>query len=106
YYYRVRAYNSFSGGSYSAYSNIVSVTTPQAPPVGTGDGLAAAYYLDAPHLSGTPALTRVDAKIDFVWGNGSPDPAIGADQVSVRWTGQFIPTTTQTYTLHTISDDG
>jgi fibronectin type 3 domain-containing protein len=106
FYYRVRAYNSFSGGSYSAYSNIVSVTTPQAPPVGTGDGLAAAYYLDAPHLSGTPALTRVDPTIDFDWGNGSPGPGIGTDQFSVRWTGQFKPSTTQTYTFHTISDDG
>jgi fibronectin type 3 domain-containing protein len=106
FYYRVRAYNSFSGGSYSTYSNVVSVTTPQAPPVGTGDGLAAQYYLDAPHLSGTPALTRVDPTINFDWGGGSPGPGIGGDQFSVRWTGQFRPATSQTYTFHTISDDG
>src|SRR5262249_27249188 len=71
-----------------------------------GDGLAANYFLDAPHLNGTPALTRTDATIDFDWGTGAPGAGIGADHFSVRWTGSVKPTTTQTYTFHTNSDDG
>jgi fibronectin type 3 domain-containing protein len=106
YYYRVRAHNTFNTNSYSNYAVAPPVTTPQAPPMGNGDGLAANYFLDAPHLNGTPALTRTDPTIDFDWGAGSPDPAIGVDHFSVRWTGNVKPTTTQTYTFHTNTDDG
>ena len=31
-------------------------------------------------------LTRQDPNINFVWGDGSPDPAVPADDFSVRWT--------------------
>ena len=31
-------------------------------------------------------LTRQDPNINFVWGEGSPDPALPADDFSVRWT--------------------
>ena len=44
------------------------------------------YYTNR-NLSGTPALVRDDAQINFDWGNGSPAPGvIGADLFSVRWT--------------------
>lgn len=46
-----------------------------------------AEYFDNMSLSGTPALVRDEAKIDFDWGSGSPVPGtIGADRFSVRWT--------------------
>ncbi len=110
YYYRIRAHNTFNTNSYSAYLTAGPVTTPVAPPTGRGDGLAASYYLDTSangnHLNGTPALTRTDATINFDWGNGAPDPSLPADGFSVRWTGNVIPTTTETYTFHTYSDDG
>ena len=51
-------------------------------------------------------LTRIDPTVDFDWGGGSPDPGIGADTFSVRWTGQVVPLYSQTYTFYTQSDDG
>ena len=44
--------------------------------------------------------------VNFDWGGGSPDPAIGADQFSVRWTGQVQPRFSETYTFYTVTDDG
>ena len=51
-------------------------------------------------------LSRVDPGVNFDWGNGSPDPSIGADTFSVRWTGQIQPLFSETYTFYTLSDDG
>lgn len=45
-----------------------------------------ARYYDNIAFSGTPALTRQDANINFVWGEGSPDPALPDNGFSVRWT--------------------
>jgi hypothetical protein len=98
YYYRVRAFN--SGGN-SAYSNEASAAPQQ---LGTGTGLVGQYYdnTDFTNL----LVTRTDARIDFDWGNGSPDPSIGADGYSVRWTGYVQPFYSETYTFKTFSDDG
>ena len=98
YYYRVRAFN--SGGN-SAFSNEASAAPQQ---LGTGTGLVGAYYdnTDFTNL----LVTRTDARIDFDWGNGSPDPSIGADGYSVRWTGYVQPFYSETYTFKTFSDDG
>lgn len=70
---------------------------------GTG-GLFGEYF-DEKHLSNL-VLTRVDPTIKFNWGNGSPDPAIGPDQFSIRWTGWIEPEYSETYTFYTVSDDG
>jgi hypothetical protein len=43
-------------------------------------------YFDNKTLSGSPALIRNDAQIDFDWGVGSPASGIGDDNFSVRWT--------------------
>ena len=43
-------------------------------------------YFDNLSLSGTPALVRDDAQINFDWGSGSPAlGVIGTDKFSVRW---------------------
>ncbi|MGB6045119.1 MAG: PA14 domain-containing protein, partial [Pirellulales bacterium] len=70
----------------------------------TGDGLFAEYFddVDLVNLS----LTRIDATVDFGWGGGSPDPSIGVDTFSARWTGQVEPLFTETYTFQTTTDDG
>ncbi|HWE97883.1 MAG TPA: PA14 domain-containing protein, partial [Tepidisphaeraceae bacterium] len=108
--YEVQAHNTYNGTSVSAFTNVVTVTTPAPPPVGTGDGLSGAYFVDQvtsqPHFNAPATLTRTDASIDFDWGNGSPAPSITVDHFSVIWTGQFKPTTTQVYTFSTTSDDG
>jgi hypothetical protein len=43
-----------------------------------------AEYFDNRNLEGWPVLTRGDGAIDFDWGTGSPDPAVPADNFSVR----------------------
>jgi len=55
---------------------------------------------------GSLALTRTDPKIDFSWGTAAPDPLVGADNYSVRWTGEVEAAFTETYTFYTNSDDG
>ena len=69
-----------------------------------GTGLVAAYYdnRDFTNLK----VSRTDAQLNFDWGSGSPDPLLGADDFSVRWMGEVTPTTNETYTIFTTSDDG
>ena len=53
-----------------------------------------------------PKLTRVDAGVDFNWGLGSPDPTLGADKFSARWTGRLKTTVAGLHTFFVQSDDG
>ena len=80
-------------------SNTITVTIGEQ-----GTGLEGVYF-DNMDLS-NPKLTRIDPSIDFDWGYGSPDPAIGPDTFSVRWTGQIEPLYTETYTFYAVTDDG
>ncbi|MBD2644673.1 PA14 domain-containing protein [Nostoc foliaceum] len=82
------------------YSN---VNTPTPTP-GNGKGLKGEYYdnIDFTNLK----QTRTDATVNFNWGGGSPDPSIGADTFSVRWTGQVQAKYSETYNFYTTSDDG
>ena len=55
----------------------------------------------------TLALTRTDPQIDFNWGDpGGPDPAVGDDNFSVRWTGEIEVAFSEAYTFYTNSADG
>jgi len=71
---------------------------------GLGGGVRADYYrgMDLRNL----ALTRIDPQISFNWGNGEPDPLVGADNFSVRWTGEVEVAFTETYTFCAYIDDG
>lgn len=71
---------------------------------GTGDGLSGEYFDNSDFT--TLAFTRVDATVNFDWGSGSPDPSMGADTFSIRWTGEVQPRYSETYTFYTTSDDG
>lgn len=51
-------------------------------------------------------LDRVDATIDFDWGEGSPDASIAADSFSVRWEAHWDFDTSGPYTFHVTTDDG
>lgn len=84
----------------------VTVTAPPAPPPPpvAGTGLRATYY-DNKDFTG-PAVARTDPAVDFNWGTGSPDPAIGADTFSARWTGSLVPPAAGDYVFRTYSDDG
>ncbi len=67
-------------------------------------GLAGEYF-EGTNLT-TQRLARVDAPVDFAWGTGGPDPRIGTNSFSARWTGQVIPRFNETYAFTTVSDDG
>ena len=52
-------------------------------------------------------LTRTDPQIDFSWGDpGGPDPTVGDDSFSARWTGEVEAAFTETYSFYTSTDDG
>ena len=73
--------------------------------VGTaGTGLKGEYFdnMDFTNLK----LTRSDAQVNFDWGTGSPDPALGADTFSVRWSGLVLVPETGNYTFSTLNSDG
>lgn len=55
-------------------------------------GFQATYY-NSNDLSGTPALVRNDALINFDWHVNAP-PVTNGDGVSVNWSGTVIPTVT------------
>ncbi|MEV0381538.1 PA14 domain-containing protein [Nonomuraea sp. NPDC050643] len=67
-------------------------------------GLTATYFDNADLTA--PKVTRVDPVVDFDWGANAPDPAVGADTFSVRWTGKVVADKAETYTFITTSDDG
>jgi hypothetical protein len=71
---------------------------------GAGGGIKGQYYrgMDLNNLM----LVRTDPRIDFSWGSGGPDPAVGDDSFSCRWTGEVEAAFTETYTFYTNSDDG
>ncbi len=98
YYYVVTALNP---AGESPPSNQAAVT-PLAG--GSGTGLLGSYYNNIDFTALT--LSRTDATVDFNWGSGSPDPSLGVDTFSVRWTGRVEPLFSETYTFYTESDDG
>lgn len=62
-------------------------------------------YYGNPYLSGSPALVRDDAVIDFFWGPGTPAAGLPTDGFSVRWS-RLTYFTEGTYRFFATSDDG
>jgi hypothetical protein len=96
YYWRIDEFDGFE----TYKGDIWTFTT-----AGTGGGVRADYYkgMNFENL----ALTRTDPQIDFDWGDpGGPDPAVGNDNFSVRWTGEVEAAFTETYTFYPRTDDG
>jgi hypothetical protein len=50
--------------------------------------------------------TRVDPRIDWLWGDGTPDPDLGYDDFSIRWSGWIKIPVTGRYRFQTETDDG
>jgi len=75
--------------------------TPSA--ITSGDGLSATYYNNM-NFTGT-TVSRIDPRIDFNWGVGSPDSNIAPYSYSARWTGQIKADYSETYTFFTRTDD-
>jgi len=95
YYWRVDEFD--AAATYKG--DIWSFTTAKA-----GGGVKGQYYKGMNFES--LVLTRTDPQINFNWGNNAPDPIVGADSFSVRWTGEVEAAFTETYTFYTNSDDG
>ena len=64
-------------------------------------------YFNNISLTGSPAVTRTDGAINFMWPAGtSPAAGITVDNYSVRWTCAVNVTTAGTYTINVTTDDG
>jgi hypothetical protein len=85
---------------YPTYTGVVCA----APSVGTGTGLKGDYY-NAPDFTDLK-VTHATEAVDFDFGANAPDPLVGADNFSIRWTGQIQARYSGPTTFHTISDDG
>ncbi len=68
-------------------------------------GLIGTYY-GTRNFDGPPLITRTDSQISFEWMNTAPDPAMMADNFSVRWQGTITVNATGNYTIGLRSDDG
>jgi hypothetical protein len=77
------------------------VDGPPPPPQGAWRG----EYFANPSLSGSPALVRDDAAINFDWGDGSPAGQIPADNFSVRWS-RSVTFDAGRYRFTATTDDG
>ncbi|MBK5257131.1 MAG: hypothetical protein JJE39_13960, partial [Vicinamibacteria bacterium] len=99
----------FSGSVENAGSAIIEGGALKDSFVGddrpTGDGLKGVYFATMT-LSG-PSQSRVDPMVDFDWGMGPPGfGELGADRISIRWTGRVEAPFTETYRFCTGTDDG
>lgn len=85
---------------------LTGLVTAQAPirPFDSDPSWHGQYWNNL-NLSGTPAMEREDADLNFNWGAGSPGGAIGVDQFSARWT-RYIYVNAGTYRFSATSDDG
>ena len=94
------------GTAQSSSSIFPNLTSPTAASLSNQEttGLSAQYFNSQDFKN--PVLTRTDATVNFDWGQSSPDKAIASDHFSGRWTGQILPTQSETYTFYTHSDDG
>ncbi|MEI7730467.1 MAG: PA14 domain-containing protein [Verrucomicrobiota bacterium] len=71
---------------------------------GAGTGLNGEYF--GSNNFTTLKFTRTDATVNFDWGTNTPGSGVGADNFSVRWSGQIEPRFTETYTFYVTADDG
>ncbi|MGC9502624.1 PA14 domain-containing protein [Baaleninema sp.] len=70
----------------------------------SGTGLTGQYF-NGTNFE-TLARTRTDPTIDFSWGQGAAIGGLSSDFYSIRWIGDLEPRFTETYSFHTITDDG
>lgn len=71
---------------------------------GPQHGLLARYYNNM-NLTGPPEVEKIDKKIDFGWGNESPQKNI-IGEFSVIWEGRIKIDKSEDYTFYILSDEG
>jgi len=67
-------------------------------------GLKADYFSNMT-LEGAPVMSRVDAAIDFSWGDSGASQQL-PNKYSVRWTGMLVPPESGDYLLGFTGEDG
>ena len=67
-------------------------------------GLKADYFSNMT-LEGSPAMSRVDAAVDFSWGDSGVSPQL-SNKYSVRWTGVLVPPESGDYLVGFTGEDG
>ena len=85
-------------------AQLSSISARSSSVLSQGNGLQAEYY-DNQNFTNLK-VTRTDPTVNFNWGQGSPNPSIGADTFSARWTGQVQAKYSETYKFYTTADDG
>lgn len=68
-----------------------------------GTGLRAEYFNG--RNCEQSIFRRIDPNVQFIWGAGSPDERVPADEFSARWTGYLKAPFPGRYTLRAIIDD-
>lgn len=99
----------YSGPDHFTFQTTDTLTTSDPGTVsiivGTaGAGLKGEYFDNAGFTN--LKLTRTDSQVNFDWGTGSPDPSVGADTFSVRWSGLLRVPETGDYMFSTLNSDG
>ncbi len=69
-----------------------------------GTGLKGEYFDNADLTN--YKFTRTDATLNFNFGASAPDASMGADQYSMRWTGQIEAPVSGNFTFYINQDDG
>jgi beta-glucosidase len=87
------------------YARGVDVGGTHPVPASALSGLQGEYFANQ-DFSGSPALTRADANIDFNYGTSAPADGLPADHFSTRWTGTLNAPDSGDYKLSLTSDDG
>ncbi|HTY73582.1 MAG TPA: PA14 domain-containing protein, partial [Actinomycetes bacterium] len=95
-----------SSSAPASSSPVVSSSAPvSSSPASVKHGLTGTYFKNT-IFSGTPAITRVDATVNFTWGTGAPRSDFYVNSFGVRWTGHVVAPATTTYTFTTQADGG
>lgn len=85
-------------------SKDVVVSTPP-PLIDIPSNAFRALYYDNEDLTNM-RVQRIDNTINFNWGSGTPDPAIGSDTFSSRWEGYWDFAQAGVYRFTATTDDG
>lgn len=75
----------------SKAGNAVANPTQKFTAWEVGNGLKGEFWNAKRSFEGKPVLTRIDTRIGWWWGNGSPDKKVNVDDFTCRWTGQLRP---------------
>ncbi|MDD3145960.1 MAG: DUF2341 domain-containing protein [Candidatus Riflebacteria bacterium] len=70
----------------------------------SGNGFYAYYYDNMDFTA--PRKPKIDPVVNFNWGTAAPEPTMGIDAFTVKWSAWIIPQFTETYTFYTRTDDG